>query len=58
MRVKPPQVPPAVQLAEAGSLGPRVLLGTYTARLQVADEKTEMKFNVVLDPRAPYTEDD
>ena len=33
MRVKPPRVPPAAQLAFAATQGPRVLPGTYTVRL-------------------------
>jgi hypothetical protein len=55
MREKPPRVPPAVQLAYSGTQGPRVLPGTYTARLSKGDEVLEMPFEVVLDGRANYT---
>jgi hypothetical protein len=55
MREKPPRVPPAVQLAFAGTQGPRVLPGTYTARMTKGGEVYEQKFDVGLDRRATFT---
>lgn len=56
MRVKPPRVPPAVQLASAGIQGPRVLPGTYTARMTKDGKVYETPFEVKLDRRAVYDE--
>ncbi len=58
MRVKPPQVPKAAQIAFAGTQGPRVLPGTYTARLTKNKQVYETKFEVGLDRRADYTAED
>ena len=55
MRDKPPRVPPAAQLAFAGTQGPRVLPGTYTVRMTKGGEVYEAKFEVGLDRRATYT---
>jgi hypothetical protein len=55
MRVKPPRVPPAVQLAFAGTQGPRVLPGTYTVRMTKGGEVHEARFEIGLDRRAAYT---
>jgi photosystem II stability/assembly factor-like uncharacterized protein len=55
MRVKPPRVPPAVQLAAAGTQGPRVLPGTYTARLTKGGAVYESKFEIGLDRRATFS---
>jgi len=55
MRVKPPRVPPAVQLAYAGTQGPRVLPATYTVRMTKGDDVREAKFEIGLDRRADYT---
>jgi hypothetical protein len=55
MRVKPPRVPPAVQLAYAGTQGPRVLPGTYTVRMTKGDDVREASFQIGLDRRANYT---
>ncbi len=55
MREKPPHVPPAVQLAFAGTQGPRVLPGTYTARMTKGGQVYERKFDVGLDRRATFT---
>ena len=55
MREKPPRVPPAVQLAFAGTQGPRVLPGTYTARMTKGGQVYEHKFDVGLDRRASFT---
>jgi photosystem II stability/assembly factor-like uncharacterized protein len=57
MREKPPRVPPAVQLAFAGTQGPRVLPGTYTARMTKGGQVYEQKFDVGLDRRATFTPD-
>ncbi len=55
MREKPPRVPPAVQLAFAGTQGPRVLPGTYTARMTKGGKVYEQPFAVGLDRRATFT---
>ncbi len=55
MREKPPRVPPAVQLAFAGTQGPRVLPGTYTARMTKGGQVYEHQFDVGLDRRATFT---
>jgi hypothetical protein len=44
-----------VQLAFAGTQGPRVLPGTYTARMTKGGEVYEQKFEVGLDRRATFT---
>jgi hypothetical protein len=54
MRVKGPRVPKAVQAAFGASQGPRVLPGTYTARITRGSEVVEQKFTIALDRRAPY----
>jgi hypothetical protein len=54
MRVKPPRVPRAAQVAFAASQGPRVVPGTYTVRLTKGSEVIETKLEVGLDRRAPY----
>jgi len=55
MRVKPPRVPKAAQIAFAGTQGPRVLPGTYTARLTKGKDVIETRIEVGLDRRASYT---
>ncbi|HEX8281320.1 MAG TPA: hypothetical protein VF551_08075, partial [Chthoniobacterales bacterium] len=55
MREKPPRVPPAAQLAFAGTRGPRVLPGVYTVRMTKNNKVTETKINVGLDRRAKFT---
>jgi hypothetical protein len=55
MRVKPPQVPPAAQLAFAGTQGPRVLPGTYAVRLTKGGQTYQQKLEVGLDRRASFT---
>jgi photosystem II stability/assembly factor-like uncharacterized protein len=55
MRLKAPRVPPAATQATAGTLGPRVVPGTYTARLTKGGRVIEKKFTVGLDPRARFT---
>ncbi len=55
MKVKAPTVPTAAQIAGAGFQGPRVVPGTYTARLVKNGKTYETKFEVKLDRRATYT---
>jgi photosystem II stability/assembly factor-like uncharacterized protein len=58
MRVKPPEVPKAAQIAFAGTQGPRVLPGIYTVRLTKNKQIYETKIEVGLDQRAHYTLED
>jgi photosystem II stability/assembly factor-like uncharacterized protein len=58
MREKPPRVPPAVQLAFAGTQGPRVLPGTYTIRMTKGGKVSETKLTVGLDKRVKFSEAD
>ena len=55
MRVKPPRVPKAAQIAFAGTQGPRVMPGTYTVRLTKNKQVYETKIEVGLDSRADYS---
>ncbi|HUJ60743.1 MAG TPA: hypothetical protein VLX92_19710 [Kofleriaceae bacterium] len=55
MRVKPPLVPKAAQLAFASSQGPRVVPGTYTLRMTRGSEVVETKVAIGLDRRAPFS---
>jgi photosystem II stability/assembly factor-like uncharacterized protein len=55
MREKPPRVPPAAQLAYAGTRGPRLLPATYTVRITKGGKVSEAKFDVALDRRAKFT---
>jgi len=55
MRVKPPKVPRAAQVAFGSSQGPRVVPGTYTLRLTRGADVKETKLVIGLDRRAPYT---
>src|SRR5262249_3352090 len=54
MRVKPPRVPRAAQVAFSASQGPRVPPGTYTARLTRGGQTIETKFDIGIDRRASY----
>ena len=54
MRVKPPRVPRAAQVAFGASRGPRVPPGTYTVRLTRGSEVLETKLSIGLDRRATY----
>jgi photosystem II stability/assembly factor-like uncharacterized protein len=54
MRVKPPRVPPAAQIAFAGVRGPRLVPGMYTVRLTKAGKVSEAKLTVGLDRRAKF----
>jgi hypothetical protein len=55
MHLRPPHVPPAVQLAQAGTQGPRALPGTYTIRLEKNGKSYETKITVGLDQRVKWT---
>src|SRR5438067_878584 len=55
MRVKPPRVPPAAQIAFAGVRGPRLVPGVYTVRLTKAGKISETKLTVGLDHRAKFS---
>jgi photosystem II stability/assembly factor-like uncharacterized protein len=58
MREKPPRVPPAAQIANAGIRGPRLLPGVYTVRMTKAGKVSETKLTVGLDRRAKFSEAD
>ncbi len=58
MALKAPIVPPAATAAFGAASGPRVLPGVYTVKLTKGDKVYTSKLNVVMDPRAKYTEDD
>jgi hypothetical protein len=58
MRMAPPRVPRAAQLAFNATQGPRVLPGTYTVRLTKGSEVLETKLEVAVDRRAPYGADE
>ncbi|MEO6798409.1 MAG: hypothetical protein ABI178_00515 [Rhodanobacter sp.] len=55
MRTKPPQVPPAAQIAGNSIVGPRVVPGVYTVRMTKGKDVFETKLTVVLDRRASYS---
>jgi photosystem II stability/assembly factor-like uncharacterized protein len=54
MRVKPPVVPAAAQLAGNATRGPRMPPGTYTIRLTKGDKVYEQTLAIGLDRRATY----
>ena len=58
MRIPPPRVPRAAQVAFNSFRGPRVLPGTYTVRLTKGKEVYESKLEIGLDPRAEFSMDD
>jgi photosystem II stability/assembly factor-like uncharacterized protein len=58
MRAKPPRVPPAAQIAQSGTRGPRLVPGVYTVRLAKAGKVYETKLTVGLDRRAKFSEAD
>ena len=58
MREKPPRVPPAAQIANAGIRGPRLLPGVYTVRMTKGGKATETKLTVGLDRRVKFSEAD
>ena len=55
MHRRAPHVPPAAQLAFAGTQGPRVLPGTYTIRLHKNDKVYETQVAIGLDTRVKWT---
>jgi photosystem II stability/assembly factor-like uncharacterized protein len=55
MHLRAPHVPPAAQLAQAGTQGPRVPPGVYTIRMQKGGEVYETKITVGLDSRVPWS---
>jgi photosystem II stability/assembly factor-like uncharacterized protein len=56
MHLRPPHVPPAAQLAQAGTQGPRVLPGLYTVHMEKNGKIYETPLNVGLDPRVSWTQ--
>jgi hypothetical protein len=58
MREKPPRVPPAAQIAFSGTVGPRLVPGTYTVRMTKAGKVSETKLTVGLDRRVKFSEAD
>ena len=58
MHEKPPRVPPAAQIANAGIRGPRLLPGVYTVRMTKGGKSTETKLTVGLDRRVKFSEAD
>jgi photosystem II stability/assembly factor-like uncharacterized protein len=55
MHLRPPHVPPAAQLSQAGTQGPRVLPGTYTVRMEKNGQVYETPLTVGLDSRVTWT---
>jgi photosystem II stability/assembly factor-like uncharacterized protein len=55
MHRRAPHVPPAVQLAQAGTTGPRVPPGNYTIRMQASGKTYTMPLTVGLDRRVTWT---
>jgi photosystem II stability/assembly factor-like uncharacterized protein len=55
MRVSPPRTPKAAQVAFNSIQGPRVVPGTYTARLTKGEQVYETKFDIGLDRRAGFS---
>jgi hypothetical protein len=55
MHRRAPHVPPAAQLAQAGTQGPRVLPGTYTIRLHKNDSAYESPVTIGLDTRVKWS---
>lgn len=55
MRVKPPRVPPAAQIAFNSTQGARVPPGAYTVRMTKGDQTFTNKISISLDHRATYS---
>jgi photosystem II stability/assembly factor-like uncharacterized protein len=55
MHLPAPHVPPAVQLAFAGTQGPRVLPGTYTVRMEDNGKTYDTRIDVGLDRRVSWS---
>jgi photosystem II stability/assembly factor-like uncharacterized protein len=58
MRARPPQVPPAAQVAFNATQGPRVPPGTYTVRMTKGDSVLETPVVVGLDRRVTFSATD
>ncbi len=58
MRMPPPRVPRAAQLAFNAAQGPRVLPGSYTLRLTKGRDVLETRLEIGVDRRAPYGADE
>jgi hypothetical protein len=58
MHLRAPHVPPAVQVAGAGTQGPRILPGTYTVRMEKNGKVYETSLNVGQDPRVTWSASD
>jgi hypothetical protein len=58
MHLRAPRVPPAAQVAQAGTQGPRVLPGVYTVRLEKNGARYDTKLNVGLDTRVKWSASD
>jgi photosystem II stability/assembly factor-like uncharacterized protein len=58
MHLNPPHVPPAVQLAQAGTQGPRALPGTYTVRLEKNGKTYDTQITIGLDSRVKWSLED
>jgi photosystem II stability/assembly factor-like uncharacterized protein len=54
MHLKAPHVPPAAQVSQAGTQGPRVMPGKYTIRMEKNGTVYETRLNVGLDPRVAW----
>jgi hypothetical protein len=55
MHLPAPHVPPAVQVAFAGTQGPRVLPGAYTVRIEDNGKTYDTKLDLGLDRRVTWT---
>jgi hypothetical protein len=55
MHLRAPHVPPAAQLAEAGTQGPRVPPGQYTIRMQKNAQTYDTSLSVGLDSRVSWS---
>jgi photosystem II stability/assembly factor-like uncharacterized protein len=55
MRVKPPRVPSAAQVAFNSTQGPRVPTGTYTVRMTKGEDVRETKIDIGLDRRVTFS---
>jgi hypothetical protein len=58
MHLRAPRVPPAAQVAQAGTQGPRVLPGVYTVRLEKNGARYDTQLNVGLDARVKWSASD
>ncbi len=55
MHLRPPHVPPAAQVSQAGTQGPRVLPGTYAIRMEKNGETYKTEVTVGMDPRVTWS---